>query len=135
MTYITRAEFDAAVGGYDFLSKATKEFAKDFEKEFVGGKYVSLQEIDFACDEITGDIEMCFNVSYCGCCGPDYETFTVPIDYLWDENWMEREKAKRKEDQRIRDKEKAERKKKEKKEAAERRYQQYLAMKEEYKDE
>lgn len=134
MSYITSEEYIAAIGGYTFLEKASKELAKDYKDKFVGGKYATLKDLDFDCDEIVGDLEMCFEVNYCGCCPGDYETYTVPISYLWDDDWAGREKEKRAEEQRKREERKAEEKAKEDKEREEQRYQNYLKMKEEYEN-
>lgn len=134
MSYITSKEYIAAIGGYTFLEKAAKNLAEDYGEKFVGGKYASLEDIDIEGDEITGEIELSFEVNYCGCCPGDYESYTLPIDYLWDDDWVGREKEKRAEAERQREKRKAEEKTKEDKERKERRYQSYLKMKEEYED-
>lgn len=133
--YMSTKEYIAAIGGYKFLEDAAKKLAKDYKKEFVGGKYASLEDIDIEGDEITGKIELVFDVNYCGCCSGEYESYTLPIDYLWDDDWVGCEKEKRAEAQRQREKRKAEEKVKEDKEREERRYQGYLKMKEEYEGE
>ena len=135
MSYITKEEFDAAIGGYEFLQKVAEEFAEKYEEVFVGGKFSYLRELDISADEITGDIEMMFEVNYCGCCQGDWETYTVPVDYLWDENWIEREKEARAHQQKIREQEEAKRKEAEAVKLKERRYQQYLKMREEFEGE
>ncbi len=132
MSYITSEEYIAAIGGYKFLENAAKKLAKDYRDEFVGGKYATLNDIDIEADEITGDIELSFEVMYCGCCPGDYESYTLPISYLWDDNWREREKEKRAEALRQREERKAKEKAKQDKEWEEQRYQNYLKMKEEY---
>lgn len=132
MSYITSAEYIAAIGGYIFLEKAAEKLAKDYRDKFVGGKYASLEDVDIEGDEITGEIQLSFDVMYCGCCSGDYESYTLPISYLWDDDWKEKETVKRDvikaETEKRRAKEKAEEAKKREKA----RYQSYLAMKEEY---
>jgi len=132
MSYITSEEYIAAIGGYSFLEKAAKKLAEDYRDKFVGGKYASLEDIDIEGDEITGEIQLSFEVMYCGCCPGEYESYTLPISYLWDDDWVGREKEKRAEALRQREKRKAEEKAKQDKEREERRYQGYLKMKEEY---
>lgn len=132
MSYITSEEYIAAIGGYNFLEKAAKKLAKDYGGKFVGGKYATLQNIDI--DEIAETIFLTFDVCYCGCCPSEYESCTLPMDYLWDDDWVGREKEKRAEAERQREKRKAEEKAKQDKEREERRYQGYLKMKEEYED-
>lgn len=131
MSYMTRKEYDAAIGGYSFLEKAARKFADDFKDDFVGGKHGYLDDIDIEGDEITGEINMGFSVSYCGCCS-DYESCTVPISYLWEDDWRDIEKAKREEQIKLREGKIAKEKVEEDRKREKRRYQNYLAMKEEY---
>lgn len=44
--------------------------------------YVS--ELEFNCGHIIISIE----TYYCGCCGPDHDSESMPIEYLWDEDWQ-----------------------------------------------
>ena len=127
--YITEKEYEIALDGYSFINAAVKKFGEAYEAEFCGGRgWVS--KVDFDPDAGTIDIEE--EWSYCGCCSNDYENYYLPIDYLWDKDWVGREKQVR-EQQRL-DREKAAELKaaeKEEKRKAER-YQKYLSMKEEY---
>jgi len=132
MSYMTKEEFIAAVGGYEFILSAAKEFAKEYREKFVGGKYATIEDIDIGCDGITGDIEITYDVSYCGCCPGEWEGYNVPISYLWDDDWVGREKERRDQQRKIREAEEAKRHEEERKRQEERRYQQYLKMKEFY---
>lgn len=129
--YITEKEYEIALDGYSFIDKAVKAFGEEYEKEFCGGRGW-LNKIDF--DPEDGTIEIEEEYSYCGCCSNDYESFYLPIEYLWDKDWVGREKQLR-EQQRL-DREKAAEQKaaeKEEKRKAER-YQKFLAMKKEYEE-
>ena len=134
MSYITREEYDAAIGGYGFLRNAAEKFAEDYEEKFVGGKYARLTDLDVSGDEITGDIEMTFDVSYCGCCPGEYERYEVPIDYLWDDTWEQRERDKRDADNKRLEEERERKKEEEKKKAEQREYERYLLLKEKYEN-
>jgi hypothetical protein len=69
------------------------------------------------------------------CCGY-YESdhHTIPASYLWDEEWMEKEKTRQAEEQRKKEHREKARKLKEEKAAEERRREQYLKLKEEFED-
>ena len=127
--YMSTKEYIAALGGYNLIEKQARQLAEDYVSEF---GYGYIESVEVEADEITGEIEVTTYYSNCGCCGPDYEYYTIPINYLWDEDWKKKETAKRDTEKaaaaKRRAKEKAEKEKKHK--AA--RYQSYLAMKEEY---
>lgn len=135
MSYLTKEEYMAAVGGYGFLLTAAKKLAEDYQNEFVGAKWSYLEDIDIDCDEITGDIDLTYSVSYCGCCPDGCETYTIPIDYLWDDDWVSREKERREQRRKIREAEEAKKREAEAEKLKERRYQQYLNMKKEFEGE
>lgn len=127
--YMSTKEYIAALGGYNLIEKQARQLAEDYVSEF---GYGIIKSVDVEADEITGEIEITTYYSNCGCCGPDYEYYTIPISYLWDEDWKKKETVKRDtakaETEKRRAKEKAEEAKKREKA----RYQSYLAMKEEY---
>lgn len=129
--YITRKEYEIALDGYSFISSAVKKFGEEYEAEFCGNRGW-LSKIDF--DSENGLIEIEEEWSYCGCCSNDYENYYLPIEYLWDKDWIGREKEKRENQRLEREKEKAEWAAEEEKERKEARYQRYLSMKEEYED-
>lgn len=134
MSYLTKEEYVAAIGGYSFIEKAVQELAETYRKKFVGGRYATLTDTDIDCDSIDGEIELEFEVNYCGCCPGDYETYTVPVEYLWDDSWITKEEQRRDEECRIAEEKKALAKAQKEKERAEQRYEEYLRLKEEYEE-
>ena len=129
--YITEKEYKIALDVYSFIDETVKKFAEEYATEFCGGKeWVS--KVDF--DPDAGLIEIEEEYSYCGCCSNDYETYYLPIEYLWDKDWVGREKEKRAEKIRLREIKAAEKKVAKEAERKEARYQKYLSMKEEYED-
>jgi len=132
MGYITREQYDAAIGGYSFLNKIAKQLAEDYRDEFVGGKYASIENVDVVGDEIAGDVEMEFDVSYCGCCPGEIEIYEVPADYLWRDDWKEVEREKRREQIRIIEEQKRKEEEERKAERERLEYERYLKLKEKY---
>ena len=129
--YITQKEYEIALDGYAFIAGAVKKFGEEYDEKFCGSRgWVS--NIDF--DPDSGMIEIEEEWSYCGCCSNDYESYNLPIEYLWDDDWVGKEKEKREELARLREERKAKKEAKRKAERKEARYQSYLAMKEEYED-
>lgn len=131
--YLTEKEYKIALDGYSFIDDAVKKFAEDYKKEFCPSGYVTKVEFFPTSDtEATIDIEE--EYTSCGCCSPDYEEFSLPVEYLWDKDWVGREKERREQKRRENELRNKEREAEREKERDEKRYQQYLAMKEEYED-
>ncbi len=129
--YITQKEYEIALDGYSFINEAVKKFGEEYDEKFCGSRgWVT--KVDF--DPEAALIEIEEEWSYCGCCSNDYENYYLPIEYLWDDDWVGREKEKREEKIRLREEEKAEKKAEREAERKEARYQSYLSMKEEYED-
>ena len=60
----------------------------------------SVSDLTFSGSHIDIQIE----TYYCGCCGPDTDYESMPIEYLWDEKWQEEVPkilAKRKEQEKL----------------------------------
>lgn len=133
---ITKKELQAALSGYSLIDKEVKEAAERYINKF-GGHREHISSINEDCwydDELNGhetiDIET--EAYYCGCCGPDYEHYSIPLSYIWDKNWEEKETARREEAKRKKEEAFAQKKAEEDKEREEKRYANFLKMKEEY---
>ena len=111
--HITEKEYQVALDGYSYIDEAVRKFGEEYSNEFCGGS-AWVNKIDF--DPEDGTIEIEEEFSYCGCCSNDYETYYLPIDYLWDEHWIGREKERRAEVTRQKEKAEVERKAQYKKE-------------------
>jgi len=74
------------------------------------------------------------NYSHCGCCGDDYESYEIPISYLWNPDWREdlREELTKRNLEALKKKE-AEKKEKERKDK-EAEYKRFLELKEKFDD-
>lgn len=126
--YITQKEYNIALNGYSFIDDAVKRFTEDYASEFCSDGWIN--QVDFDSEAGTIDIEE--EHSYCGCCSNDYENYCLPIEYLWDKAWIDREKERRNEKIRKAERKKAEQEVERKKEREVARYQNYLTMKKEY---
>ena len=130
----TQKEFEAAQNGYTFTDNALAEFGKQFKKEF--GGFDSIKNIEYFYDEGDGDIDIETTTRLCSCCYPDErDYYNFPIHYLWSDDWISLEKARREEKQLAKEKDKAEKEEKQRKEHEEKRYQGFLKLKEEYEGE
>lgn len=125
---------------YALVHSAVEDLVEKYVSQFgTGGReYVSDFEVD-----TDGSIQIGTEESYCGCCGPDYNSYNIPLAYLLDDDWVNTEKKRRAEKAKV---EKAERavkaseRKNEKiiRDAAKKkrleaeRYQEFLKMKKEY---
>ena len=83
--------------------------------------------------KLEGDvIEYTTEYWHCSSCGSDSDEGYIPIEYLWDEDWVEHAKAKKEADE-AEQKRKAEADKaRREKEAEERKYKEYLALKDKF---
>lgn len=140
---ITKENFEQYIEGYVKIHDAVEQLADDFVKNFgdSGREYVSSFEIDY--DGFFGNIQLDTEASYCSCCGPDYNSYNIPLAYVFDKDWIKTEKAsraakaKKLNEERaakavIRKKEKAVRDAEKKKKLEAERYQEFLKMKKEY---
>jgi hypothetical protein len=131
MKYMSKEQFFAAHEGYGFISKALEQLGEEFLKNFSGDRVVSIDY--YMNDESSGEIELQTSTRMCSCCYPDErDYFRFPIDYLWDENWIQREKDRREQERLESEREAAEEKAQKEKEHQAKRYQQFLEMKEEF---
>lgn len=125
---------------YARVHSAVEDLADLYISHFgTGGReYVSSFEVD-----LDGSIHIGAEESHCGCCGPDYNSYNIPLSYLTDSDWVNTEKKSRAEEARIKKAERAvkaaERKNEKiirdaakKKRLEAERYQEFLKMKKEY---
>lgn len=79
-------------------------------------------------------IHISTEISHCSCCSPDYDSHAIPVSYLWDSNWVEKEKEKIKVRERIEQEMKAANKLERERKAEEARRAQYEKLKEEFEN-
>jgi len=142
MSTITKENFEQHIEGYVKIHDAVEQLADDFVKNFGSSReYVSSFEVEY--DGFFGTIQINTEASHCGCCGPDYESYNIPLAYIFDSDWVKTEKDKRAERMRkleeeraakavIRKKEKVIKDAEKKKQLEAERYQEFLKMKKEY---
>ena len=133
---ITKKELQAALSGYSLIDKEVKAAAERYMDKF-GNNRERISSINEDCwyeDELDGTerIEIETEAYYCGCCGPDYEHYSIPLSYIWDPKWEEKETARREEAKRKKEEAFAQKKAEEDKQREEKRYANFLKMKEEY---
>ena len=132
---IAKKEFMEAAEGYALIDREARETAERYLKVF-GSDREHITSFECDCYDITyidhATIDFSTEASYCSCCGPDYESYSIPISYVWDTEWYEREKEKKAEQKRKEDERKAAKKAEEEKKREEKRYQSFLEMKKEY---
>lgn len=133
MAYATRTEIDAAIDGYGFIIQRAKQLAEDYANEFASG-WLNEETVDVEADGITGEISFETEYSYCGCCSNDIDYHTLPLSYLWEDDWKEQVQAKRDTEKVEKEKRLKKKKAEEKKKREAARYQSYLSMKKEYED-
>lgn len=142
MSTITKENFEQHIEGYVKIHDAVEQLANDFVNNFGSSReYVSSFEIEY--DGFFGTILIDTEASNCGCCGPDYGSYSIPLAYIFDSDWVKTETDKRAEQKRklkeeqaakaaIQKKEKAIQDAERKKKLEAERYQDFLKMKEEY---
>jgi len=131
----TKAEIAAAIQGYTLIDEAATETAERWLSIFGGGReHITNMEVDcWDADAIdSGTIDISTETYYCSCCGPDYDSHSLPLSYIWDEEWEDREKEKIAERKRLEEERKAAKKVEDDKKREEKRYANFLEMKEEY---
>jgi len=145
MFTISKESFEQYMEGYIKIHETVEQLVDSYVNTFGEGdrEYVSGFEIDY--DGVLGSIQIESEISRCGCCGPDYNSYNIPLAYLLDDNWIKTEKDRRaakalklKKDRAakavIRKKEKTIKDAAKKKKLEAERYQNYLSMKEEYEN-
>lgn len=131
MSYITQKEYEAWIGGWSWIEKVSKKFAEDYVAKYDPKSFISEVDVNPDDEDISaGDIEIATEYYCCG--SVDYATYLVPISYLWDEDWVAKEEAKREDARLNREEEDRKTKEADEKERKEQRYKQYLALKKEY---
>lgn len=143
MFTIPKENFEQYMEGYVKIHDAAEQLAESYVSNFGSGgrEYVSGFEIEY--DGFFGTLQIESEESHCGCCGPDYNSYNIPLAYIFDENWIETEKNSRAEKKKklnaeraakavIRKKEKAIKDAAKKKRLEAERYQEFLDMKKEY---
>jgi hypothetical protein len=146
MFTIPKESFEQYMEGYVKINEAVEQLAESYVSTFGEGgrEYVSDFEIEY--DGVLGSIQIGSEISRCGCCGPDYNSYNIPLAYLLDDDWINTEKNRRAAKERklkkdraakavIRKKEKAIRDVEKKKKLEAERYKTFLEMKEEYENE
>lgn len=131
----TQKEIAAAIRGYNLIEEAATETAERWLKIFGAGREsISNMEVDCWEDNgiENGTIDISTETYYCGCCGPDHDSHSLPLSYIWDKDWEKREKEKIAEKKRKETERKAKEKIAADKKRADKRYADYLKMKEEY---
>lgn len=124
---MSKEEYIAAVGGYNFLEERARLLAKDYLKEYGTG---TLDNVDIEADGIA-EGEIYIESSYwCGeACS---EWYTIPATYLYLDNWRELEDAKLAEQKRIAKEHEATRKAEAEIQQEKARYELYLELKKKY---
>lgn len=146
MFTITKENFEQDMESYMRVHGAVEQLAESYVSNFGEGGREYVDEFEIEYDGVFGTILLSTEVStHCGCCGPDYNSYTIPLAYLFDKDWIETEKNSRsakalwEKEQRaakavIRKREKAVQDAEKKKKLEAERYADFLKMKEEYKD-
>lgn len=142
--FLSKAEFEAAVSGYSLIDKKVNELVEEYISKFCDYKE-HLENLEFDPYDYDnkadndGDpwldnntISFTTYAYYCGCCGPDYEYYAIPLSYLWDDDWQEQERATREAKKLAEEERKAKEKAEAEKERERKRYEQFLKMKEEF---
>ncbi len=132
---ITKKEFEAAVEGYALIDREAKATAERWLTVFgYGGEWITSIECDCfdLADVEHGTIDISTEESYCSCCSNDYNSHSIPVSYIWDPDWEDRDVKRRAEEKRLEDERKAAKKIEDAKKREEKRYAKFLEMKEEY---
>lgn len=127
---ITKEWFDQAVDHYKEMNRALEEFTDVYVGHF-GGDREHVTHFEVCGDTINFETES----YHCSCCGPDYHSFNIPVSYLWDEKWHDKEDEKRKAELKEQLRKRAVKEKEEKQKASTWRKAQYEKLKEEFENE
>jgi hypothetical protein len=122
----------STINEYNELLEAAREFIdNEYIPKYSGWKSGSVDEIELQSD---GTIYAEASGTYCGCCYDDYDTYIIPISYLYDDSWTEIEDEKKEQARLERERRQEEERKAEEIRLKERRYAQYLRLKEEFEN-
>jgi len=128
---MTKYEFEDKIDAYAKIDLELRFIADQYANKFEGGGFVEGIEVDY--DGVFGTVEVTGSIpSHCGCCSDDYMSFTFPLRYLYEADWMEQEQAIRDEEQRKRDEAKREKEAEKAKLAAETERKLYDELKAKY---
>ena len=87
--------FEKAKNMYFEVQKAVNCLAAEYVTNFGVGNEV-ITSVEYGHDLYGGftddQIVVYTEVSSCSCCSPDSFSYTIPVSYLWAEDWIEREK-------------------------------------------
>ena len=53
--------------------------------EAMGHRRCNISSMDWC----NGNIDLGIEIYHCSCCGPDYARESMPVEYLWDEDWKQ----------------------------------------------
>jgi hypothetical protein len=129
---ITQEEVMEAIKIHEELYKQVEGIAEDYIKIKDGREIDTIDGIiiDEYGIEVTGR-----NYSRCGCCSDEYESYDIPISYLWDPDWQQdlRKELNKRNLEAL--KKKAEEKKEQERKAKEAEYKRFLELKEKFDEE
>ena len=126
--YANKTEFMEAP--IEDCQKAAIALVDEYDALFLDpNEFVNEESIDVG--YISDVIEFTTSITQCGCC---YETnyYTLPLSYLWTENWKELAIKEKEEKLAIEETAKQERANREKEKLYEQRYRRYLELKQEF---
>ena len=89
---MSESVYEAAVTSHDMLYEATIQFINRFKAHFNLPGYLDSDTIEWD----TYSIQFSCDVSHCGCCSDEVEHHSILADYLWSDDWIERETQFRK---------------------------------------
>lgn len=128
---MNQQDFEKHINSYMLIDQKLRSIADKYADKFEGGGYVEGIEVDF--DGVFGTVEVNGSIpSHCGCCPDDYMTFTFPLRYLWEDDWLEQEQTIRDTEQRKREEAKRMKEEEQKKKDAEAERRLFEKLKEKY---
>ncbi len=130
---ITEKKYKAGIATYHLIGSEINRIGQEYIDEFHPRSYFNEIEIEDSTFRIS------YETSYCGCCTNDQDSVSIPINYIWDDDWIEQEKERlellakvKEEEKRLEKLAKEKAKRKAAKQAEKDRYAEFLQMKEEY---
>lgn len=96
---MTKEQYEANEESMIELQKAIGKLAQLYVDNFYSNR-TEITSISFGYDMVEevhyeGHIVIEIETSHCSCCNPDGEMICIPIDYLWDEEWIVRAEKQR----------------------------------------
>jgi len=132
MAQLKQHEFEDHIDSYAKIDLAIRCLADEYANKFDSGSHVTDIEVEY--DGVFGTIAISTETySPCSCCGSDYGEFTIPLRYLYEDDWAEQVQAELDKKQRIREEVKREKAAEQKKREAEGERKLYEKLKEKYK--